>query len=297
MPYQTVNCWTHFVVDTNRTRVRLRPMLAAASNMGANHNRLLIFYLAKLPLRWIAILLVATEVIVAFCGIPFLASAAPLSSNKFTALASRCAPGVPVTTLEAVARTESDLDPWVLHNDTTGQTENPASFDLANKQAKEWIGSGESVDIGLMQINSANLGALGMTITKALNPCASLAGGAAVLQAAYGGGNTNAEQQAALLMALSRYDTGSPLKGIMNGYVRRVLDDAGTEEVPAPQEVQRVTTRADVPPPWNISADGVYAQTHGAPWLIDLNAPSAAVKPQKLAAMYGGESLNPTSTR
>ncbi|MBU6418770.1 MAG: lytic transglycosylase domain-containing protein [Proteobacteria bacterium] len=243
------------------------------------------------------ILLVAVEVTMVFCAIPFLASAAPLSSNEFTALASRCAPGVPVKTLEAVARTESDLDPWALHNDTTGQAEKLGSFDLADKQAKKWIESGDSVDIGLMQINSANLGALGMTITSALNPCASLAGGAAVLQAAYGGGNTSADQQAALLMALSRYNTGSPLKGIMNGYVRRVLDDAGKQELPAPHELQRETTRTDIPPPWNISADGVYAQTHGAPWLIDLNAPSPAVKPQKLAAMYGGEPLNPTSMR
>jgi type IV secretion system protein VirB1 len=212
------------------------------------------------------------------CGVPIAARAAPISAPAFASLAGRCAPAVPAKTLEAVARTESGLDPWALHDNTTGVSEVPASQDQAQADAAAWISRGDSVDVGLMQINSANFGALGLSAGAALDPCASLAGGAAVLQAAYGGGTTTAEQQVALLMALSRYNTGSPLKGIMNGYAHTVMVNAGTGPVPAPatglSPTTPVLTDPNAPPAWNIAATGAYAQTHGAPWIVSLAAPS-----------------------
>ena len=128
-----------------------------------------------------------------------------------------------------------------------------------------------------MQINSANLGALGMTTRTALDPCASLAGGAAVLQAAYAGGKTSAEQQAALLMALSRYNTGSPFKGILNGYARKVVAaaDAGTSPRMSRTAPGAVAPSADKPPLWNVWATAAYARTHGAPWLVALSPAQA----------------------
>ena len=116
---------------------------------------------------------------------PGAARAAPISSADSGALAARCAPAVPSETLEAVARTESGLDPWALHDNTTGVSVKARGLEAALADARQWIGRGDPVDLGLMQINSENLGALGMTARAALDPCASLAGGAAVLQAAY----------------------------------------------------------------------------------------------------------------
>jgi type IV secretion system protein VirB1 len=222
----------------------------------------------------------------AACGVPGAAGAAPLSTADFGALAVRCAPAVPVTTLEAVAKAESGLDPWALRDNTTKDSETPATLQAALSDAGQWIDRGDSVDLGLMQINSANLAALGMTVRGALDPCASLAGGAAVLQSAYGGGKTSAEQQAALLMALSRYNTGSPFKGILNGYARRVIvnANAGTAEPPvsAPQTVTRAHPNA--PPSWNVWATAAYAQAHGAPWLIPL-APASPTPAQAQKSM------------
>jgi type IV secretion system protein VirB1 len=217
------------------------------------------------------------------CGVPIVARATPIDPLAFASIAARCAPGVPAKTLEAVARTESGLDPWALHDNTTGLSETPASLDQAQADAVAWISRGDSVDVGLMQINSANLGALGLKARAALDPCASLAGGAAVLEAAYGGGTTTAEQQVALLMALSRYNTGSPLKGIMNGYAHTVMVSAGP--VPAPamgaSQTTPVLTDPNAPPAWNIAATGAYAQTHGAPWIVSLTAPSGdAIQPE-----------------
>ena len=195
-----------------------------------------------------------------------------------------CAPAVPAETLEAVARTESGLDPLVLHDNTTGHHEEARSLGSAVAEAGEWVGRGDSVDIGLMQINSANLAPLGMTVADALDPCVSLAGGAAVLQAAYGGGSTKAEQQAALLMALSRYNTGTPFKGIMNGYVRTVLENAGNVEEVPPVPLSPVQpplfVDPNAPSSWNVSAAGVYAQIHGASWLISLSPSVSDQRPQ-----------------
>jgi type IV secretion system protein VirB1 len=213
------------------------------------------------------------------CGAPANTRAAPLSTADFLALATRCAPSVPAETLQAVAMTESGLDPWILHDNTTGLSETPASQDMALADGVAWINRGDSVDVGLMQINSANFIALGLSVASALDPCAALSGGAAILQAAYGGGDTSADQQAALLMALSRYNTGSPLKGIMNGYARAVLANAPGRSLPVPS-FDQVSPAVDpnAPPTWNVSAMAAYAQTHGAPWMVVLPTGPASLE-------------------
>ena len=218
------------------------------------------------------------------CGVPCVARATShISTGEFETLAARCAPDVPVTTLEAVAKTESGLDPWALHDNNTGVSAKPGNIQAALAESEAWIDRGDSVDVGLMQINSANFGALGLTTTSALAPCASMAGGAAVLRAAYGGGKTTADQQAALLMALSRYNTGSPLRGILNGYARTVMAHADTGKLPAPA-MQNKTVNAPAqadphrPPSWNISETGLYVETHGAPWIVPLRSPSGHPK-------------------
>jgi len=208
--------------------------------------------------------------------------AKPFSLAEFNALAERCAPGIAVGTLEAVAMTESRLDPLALRDDTTGAKDVGLSPSRVAQDAAQWIGRSDSIDIGLMQINSKNLSVLNLTIQAALDPCTSLAAGAAILNAAYGGGQTSAERQVALLMALSRYNTGSPFRGIMNGYARRVLANAGKDGVPVLDTSPETGSPPDpnMPPSWNVSANGVYAESHGAPWLVapsevaDSNSPA-----------------------
>lgn len=197
--------------------------------------------------------------------------AASMSPTDFIALATRCAPSVPVETLVAVARTESGVDPWALHDNTTGVSIRPDSLHEALTDAEQQIDRGDSVDLGLMQINSANLSALNINVADALDACDSLAGGAAVLRAAYGGGNTRADQQVALLLALSRYNTGTPFKGIMNGYARTVMENAPAGALsPSTFAIASAAQPVDpnAPPAWNIWASAAYAQTHGAAWMV-----------------------------
>ncbi len=215
-----------------------------------------------------------------FMVLPFQASAAQFSHADFIKLAAQCAPNLSSSTLEAVARTESNLDPWNLHDDTTGETYEPDNLSYATLIADRWIARGDSVDIGLMQINSQNFKALELTPRTALDPCVSLASGAAVLRAAYVGGDTQADQQVALLIALSRYNTGTPFEGIMNGYARNVMMNVRNgEEVPqVPLSPARPPLFVDpnAPPSWDVSAAGTYAQIHGASWLISFSPPVRA---------------------
>jgi type IV secretion system protein VirB1 len=120
------------------------------------------------------------------CGRGYVA-VSTLSASAVLALATVCQPPnavhVAPEMLLAIARHESALDPSVIHINTNGTR-----------------------DYGLMQISERNFAWLGLTPQTALDPCASIRAGAAVLT------------------ALSVYNTGSPTRGIANGYAIRVMD-------------------------------------------------------------------------
>lgn len=115
---------------------------------------------------------------------------------------------VPVDLLLSVAMEESHLDPGAVGTNDTG--------------SRDW---------GLLQVNDANLGRLGLTPETALDACKSIRAGSRVLLEAYDGGVTAPEQLKAIVRALSRYNTGSPTRG--TAYAERVLDTARTKIIPA----------------------------------------------------------------
>ncbi len=117
-----------------------------------------------------------------------------LTVQAVMALALQCAPSTPhpeqlAHVLTGIALQESRLDPAATHTNHNG-----------------------SVDYGLLQVNSTHIGyPIGyrghvVTAQSLLDPCESLAAGANVL-----------------LSALSAYNTGSPIKGIENGYAMRAI--------------------------------------------------------------------------
>jgi type IV secretion system protein VirB1 len=148
-------------------------------------------------------------------------------------LAGACAPGAAPGTLAAVATAESGFDTLAIRDDTTDAVWRPRRRSEAEALARRLIGRGHAVDLGLMQIDSANLVRLHLPVSRAFDPCASLAAGARLLTEDYeparprsGGEPTQAAEQAALLTAFSRYNTGSPTAGFRNGYVARVVKAA-----------------------------------------------------------------------
>ena len=163
---------------------------------------------------------------------PVGARAMPLDLRTFGELALRCGPAVAPSTLAAVAEAESRLQPLAINDNSLATTAIPATRDIAAQVATRLIAAGHSVDLGLMQINSANLAKVGLTPDTAFDPCASITAAAAILVGDYGGGDTHDAQQAQLRAALSDYNTGDPLRGFENGYVHKV-ELAAREVVPA----------------------------------------------------------------
>lgn len=141
-----------------------------------------------------------------------------------------CAPNVAPQTIQEIIRVESGGNPLAINvNKRQGATfQHPKK--IKTKQdavtvANAAIAAGHTVDMGYMQVNSANLSRLGYTVADMFDPCKNITAGAHILTMAY----TDAlprhnDEQAALRAALSRYNTGDFTRGFRNGYVARYVD-------------------------------------------------------------------------
>jgi type IV secretion system protein VirB1 len=207
----------------------------------------------------------------------------PIAPHDFDALAKECAAGVSADVLRSVASKESHFEPFALHNNTRKLTRLADNGKAAASLAEKWIAAGDSVDVGLMQINAPNLAPLGLTVAQAFDPCSSLAAGAAVLRAAYSKGASAAEQQAALLIMLSRYNTGRPLNGLVNGYVGEIIAAGSSDSAPKPVPAVAMQPQETQAPSWDIWASAAYAKVHGATWIVDLT-PTPAEPPSQAKA-------------
>jgi len=153
----------------------------------------------------------------------------------FPVLAAECAPWVAPQTLEAIVRTESGFRPYAIGvNKGFRLIRQPVSREEAIVTARWLIGNGYNIDLGLGQINSANLTRLGLSVEDAFDPCRNLAASATILGENYRSARQQAtDDQQALRAALSAYNTGSFSRGFSNGYVQKVLSNAGAA-APAP---------------------------------------------------------------
>src|SRR5262245_54913062 len=98
----------------------------------------------------------------------------------------------------------------------------------AAQVAESYIARGYSIDIGLMQVNSRNLAALGTTVEQVLDPCTNIRAAATILTADYvAAARTHGDGQPALQAALSAYNTGDFCRGFANGHVARYYGPGG----------------------------------------------------------------------
>ena len=223
-------------------------------------------------------------------------------------LAASCASSVAPATIAAIARTESRFDPLAIGDNTTGRSYSPSSVAAATALASNLRLQGHSIDLGLMQINSANLYSVGMSIADAFDPCRSITAGGRLLREAYTGGNTLSESQAALRVALSRYNTGTAERGFTNGYVHRVEVSAlqlvpalrvaepmpqssgkppsnkiGGADAAAASSPSHVARDPAEPPEWDVWAHAEYQEQLGARGATQA-PPIASVTPSDAAA-------------
>lgn len=209
----------------------------------------------------------------------------------FLQLAATCAPHVSPETLAAVARTESGFNALAIHDNTTRQSILPATLGEAVAVATEAVSvQRHSLDLGLMQINSANLPGLGMSVADAFDPCRSLRAAGRVLAAGYLPPADPSAQQQALHRALSRYNTGDADRGVVNGYVARVQASAelvvpairlrgDPESTARPDRAPGTTQPPAIPlPSWDVFRQA-RARGHGGALIFGLAEPTAGTTP------------------
>lgn len=140
-----------------------------------------------------------------------------------------CAPDVAPQTVQDIIRVESRGNPLAIN--INGASLARPAIDVADavRVATSAMAAGYTVDLGLMQVNSANLPRLGYTVAQLFDPCLNLRAGAAILTANYGRAvERHGPGQEALKAALSTYNTGSVERGFRNGYVARYYGRGAT---------------------------------------------------------------------
>ena len=160
-----------------------------------------------------------------------------------------CALQVHPVTIDKIVQVKFAGNPIALHvNNLRGAQPHPMSAADAATIARTYVAAGYNVDLGLGQLNSRNLPALGYTIEDALEPCLNISAGARILRAFYlKAAEQMGEGQAALKAALSAYNTGSFRRGFLNGYVAKYYSQA-------PAQAQLSVSSAVTPPTHPISA-------------------------------------------
>jgi type IV secretion system protein VirB1 len=143
----------------------------------------------------------------------------------FVALAQECAPWVAHETMAAIVKTESAFRPLAIGvNGGARLARQPENKAEAVATAEWLIANGYNIDMGLAQVNSANLRKTGLTVEDAFDACKNLTAAATILHGNYQAARRKVQgEQAALHAALSAYNTGSFTRGFSNGYVQKVV--------------------------------------------------------------------------
>jgi type IV secretion system protein VirB1 len=167
--------------------------------------------------------------------------------GELAALAMACAPNVHPVTLDALVKHESRRQPYAIGvNGGTRLERQPRSREEAVALARTLMAQGVDFDAGLGQINVRNWGWLKLTAETVFEPCANLQAAQTVLTDCYSRAvKRHQAQQLALQAALSCYNTGNFERGFRNGYVGKVLTQAGI----------KIPALRSAPPAGNVPAD------------------------------------------
>jgi type IV secretion system protein VirB1 len=183
--------------------------------------------------------------------------------TELAALALTCAPNIHPVTLDALIRHESRAQQYAIGVNRKGKAlpQQPSDLKAASQAAENLIAQGIDFDAGLGQINVRNWAWLGLDSTTVFDPCQNLAAAQTVLADCYARALRNHQrEQQALRAALSCYNTGNFSRGFANGYVGKVLAQAGIQ-VPALKPLADDEVSADDPqPPKADAPDSTSAQ-------------------------------------
>lgn len=147
----------------------------------------------------------------------------------FAALVHECAPWVAHETMAAIVKTESGFRPLAIGVNGGSKLARQADNVAEAVATANWlISNGYNIDLGLGQVNSSNLAKTGLTVKNAFDPCKNIAAAGKILLGNYQLAiSKGLGEQAALHAAISAYNTGSLHRGFTNGYVQKVIGNAG----------------------------------------------------------------------
>lgn len=177
--------------------------------------------------------------------------------------------------MAAIVKLESGFRPFAIGiNGGHKLVRQPSSKEEAVATAHSLIANGYNIDMGLGQINSKNLAKLQLNLSDVFDPCKNIAAAATLLSWNYQSakGKAAGGEQAALLAAISSYNTGNMFGGFKNGYVAGVVRNAGVpvptgalEPRPSPPKRPAAGHRTARSAPdsngvWYVKDDGTIAQ-------------------------------------
>ena len=171
----------------------------------------------------------------ALAAIPALATAkthpAAVSQRVlFSQLAQQCGKDVHPDTLQAVARVESQFNPYAIGVVKGALPRQPRSMAEAVEAAKMLHAQGRNFSMGLMQVNRYNLKSYGLDYRTVFDPCTNVRTGAAILSDCFK--RTGGRGQTDLQKAFSCYYSGNFRTGFRADfkgqppYVAKILNAA-----------------------------------------------------------------------
>lgn len=174
---------------------------------------------------------------------------ANISIDEFDRIASACAPDTHVTTLRAIAKTESDFNPFAI-GVQRGRVDQPNNLEDALKTVEQLEKEGKKFALGISQIFVDNLKKMNISYESAFDVCSSVKIGSDILSDCFIRAKGENEQDR-LQKSFSCYYSGNFTTGFKEDisgqppYVQRVINSALKNEGKKPV-VPEIDTQAPV---------------------------------------------------
>ena len=186
-----------------------------------------------------------------------------LNSEQFSVVAENCAASVSLDILSGIASVESKFHPYAIGvGGSNPRSIYPKTHAEAVQIAQQLIEAGERFDAGIAQINVENWDWLGLSASTVFDVCTNLTAAEVVLRDGYDRARAAGKGKSdALRIALSTYNTGHSKRGVTNGYVGKVLSDAGRTGSSAATQVAppQQSSQEEEKPDWD------YRDVYGSP--------------------------------
>lgn len=177
----------------------------------------------------------------------------PLAASNFNHLAKRCGSTVHHDTLQAIARVESNFNPFAIGVVKGALPRQPRTLDEAVRAANHLHTQGKNFSMGLMQINRYNLARYGLNYETVFDACKNIYAGSKILEDCFirAGGSNQVHLQKAFSCYYSgnfRFGFTADFKG-QPSYVQKVLYAAANNRSEQTVRVPAVNTDTPIAVP------------------------------------------------